>query len=62
MSQPQNKSQGHRIDELAKARNAVLEELYTGEAAKKMGIAGFDMVLFMNDIIYCAADMLEVCT
>jgi len=51
MSQPQNKSQGHHIDELAKARNTVLEELYTGEAAKKMGIAGFDSYLASGRVL-----------
>ncbi|KIJ36449.1 glycosyltransferase family 69 protein [Sphaerobolus stellatus SS14] len=59
-SQRPNKEGGRRILELAHVRNAALDELYTGEAATKMGIAKFDMVLFMNDIIWCAADMLEI--
>jgi alpha-1,3-mannosyltransferase len=46
--------------ELARVRNAVLEPLYNGKAAKQMGINRFDVVLFMNDIIWCTSDMLEV--
>ncbi|KIJ30159.1 glycosyltransferase family 69 protein [Sphaerobolus stellatus SS14] len=59
-SKPPNKEGSRRIVELARVRNDALEELYNGVAAAKMGIKAFDMVLFMNDIIWCASDMLEI--
>lgn len=57
-----NKAGGRRIVELARLRNNALESLFNGKAAKQLGIEQFDMVLFMNDIFWCASDMLEVRT
>ncbi|GJJ15968.1 hypothetical protein Clacol_010247 [Clathrus columnatus] len=53
------KSNGRRISELARVRNGAMQALYDGSAAEKMGIDNFDLVLFMNDIVWCAADLLE---
>ena len=55
-----NKAGGRRIVELARLRNDALKSLFDGKAAKQLGIKQFDMVLFMNDIFWCAGDMLEV--
>ena len=54
------KENGHRIEVLARARNAALEPLYSGEAAKHVPGKTFKDVLFMNDIHFCAVDILEV--
>ena len=54
------KENGHRIEFLAQARNAAMEPLYSGEAAKHVPGNTFKDVLFMNDIHFCAVDMLEV--
>jgi len=55
-----NKENGARIVVLAAARNAALEPLYSGEAAKLMPGGSFHETMFMNDICHCAVDMLEV--
>lgn len=51
-----------RIVELARLRNDALESFFNGKAANQLGIEHFDMVLFMNDVFWCAGDMLEVGT
>ncbi|KAF8321945.1 cryptococcal mannosyltransferase 1-domain-containing protein [Cantharellus anzutake] len=55
-----DKGFNHRIEALAIARNLALAPLYSGAIEKAMPGRKFDEVLFMNDIIYCAADVLEV--
>ncbi|KZP08913.1 glycosyltransferase family 69 protein [Athelia psychrophila] len=55
-----DKSGGRRIFELAKLRNEVMQPLYDGSAARAVGVEEFERVLFMNDIIFCAADILEI--
>ena len=55
-----HKEGGRRIVELARLRNDVMHSLYNGKAAEQLGIKHFDMVLFMNDVFWCASDMLEV--
>ncbi|KAF7979232.1 hypothetical protein HWV62_43196 [Athelia sp. TMB] len=55
-----DKSGGRRIIELARLRNEVMQPLYDGSAARAAGVASFGRVLFMNDIVFCAADMLEI--
>ena len=55
-----NKENGRRIYVLAAARNAALEPLYSGEAAKTVPGGLFHEMLFMNDIHFCAVDMMEV--
>lgn len=54
------KEEGHRINFLAEARNFALEPLYSGSAAERIPGKKFDEVLFMNDVYYCASDILEV--
>ncbi|KZP11779.1 glycosyltransferase family 69 protein [Athelia psychrophila] len=54
------KSGGRRIIELAKLRNEVMQPLYDGSAALAAGVDAFGRVLFLNDIVFCAADVLEV--
>ncbi|VDB88227.1 unnamed protein product [Peniophora sp. CBMAI 1063] len=51
---------GTRIEILAGVRNQALRPLYNGEAAQFMPGGQFDELLFMNDIAFCAADMLEL--
>ncbi|KAI0028568.1 cryptococcal mannosyltransferase 1-domain-containing protein [Vararia minispora EC-137] len=51
---------GHRIEILSRVRNKVLEPLYDGSAAEHVPRKRFDELLFMNDISFCAADMLEL--
>lgn len=59
---------GHRIEFLSAVRNKALEPLFSGSAASQMFSADsgaisqdtFDELLFMNDITFCAADMLEL--
>ncbi|VDC02617.1 unnamed protein product [Peniophora sp. CBMAI 1063] len=48
-----------RIAVLAAARNTALRPLYTGKAAAALG-SGPDEVFFMNDIFFCAPDLLEM--
>ncbi|KZV67558.1 glycosyltransferase family 69 protein [Peniophora sp. CONT] len=55
-----DKPPGTRIEMLADVRNRALDPLYTGEAAQFMPGEEFDEILFMNDIAFCAADMLEL--
>ncbi|KAF7975444.1 hypothetical protein HWV62_9583 [Athelia sp. TMB] len=55
-----DKSGGRRIIELAKLRNEVMQPLYDGSAAASAGVERFERVLFLNDIIFCAADILEI--
>ncbi|KAF7986998.1 hypothetical protein HWV62_79 [Athelia sp. TMB] len=55
-----DKRGGRRIAALARVRNEVMEPLYDGSAAAAAGVESFGRVLFMNDIIFCAADMLEI--
>lgn len=55
-----HKENGHRITVLADARNKVLENLYNGKAARRMLGRKFDEVMFMNDVAYCAVDMMEI--
>ena len=55
-----HKEDGHRIKVLARARNAALEPLYSGEAARHFWGGKFKEMLFMNDIYFCATDILEV--
>ena len=55
-----HKEDGRRIEVLAHARNAALEPLYSGEAAKHIPGGKFMEMLFMNDIYFCAMDILEV--
>ncbi|KAI0027131.1 cryptococcal mannosyltransferase 1-domain-containing protein [Vararia minispora EC-137] len=54
-----DKEEGKRILVLAAARNLAMEPLYLGAAAAALG-GEPDEVLFMNDIFFCAADVLEV--
>ena len=54
------KENGHRIEFLTQTRNAAMEPLYSGEAVKGVPGKTFKDVLFMNDIHFCAVDMLEV--
>ncbi|KAI0036418.1 cryptococcal mannosyltransferase 1-domain-containing protein [Vararia minispora EC-137] len=54
------KERGHRIEVLANVRNRVLAPLYSGAAAVHVPGGSFDDLLFMNDIAFCAADMLEL--
>lgn len=54
------KDEGRRINVLAVARNTALAPFYDGSIARHMPNKRFDTVLFMNDIIFCAADVLEV--
>ena len=60
---------GNRIELLANVRNKALEPLYSGAAASEMlertnGDSSthdvFSELLFLNDITFCAADILEV--
>lgn len=55
-----DKGGGRRIVELARVRNAVMRPLYDGSAARAVGVERFERVLFMNDVVFCAADILEV--
>ncbi|KAF7975233.1 hypothetical protein HWV62_10196 [Athelia sp. TMB] len=55
-----DKSGGRRIIELVELRNEVMQPLYNGSAALSAGIERFERVLFLNDIIFCAADILEI--
>ncbi|KAF7979219.1 hypothetical protein HWV62_43170 [Athelia sp. TMB] len=55
-----DKRGGRRIAALARVRNEVMQPLYDGSAAAAAGVESFGRVLFMNDIIFCAADMLEI--
>jgi alpha-1,3-mannosyltransferase len=55
-----DKGDGHRINVLAAARNAALEPLYSGDAEKFVHGGLFHEMLFMNDIHFCAVDILEV--
>ncbi|KAF7977206.1 hypothetical protein HWV62_4465 [Athelia sp. TMB] len=57
-----DKSGGRRIIELAQLRNEVMQPLYDSSAAASAGVECFKHVLFLNDIIFCAADILEVST
>lgn len=54
------KDRGRRINVLAAARNIALAPLYDGSIAQYMPDKQFDTVLFLNDVIFCAADVLEV--
>lgn len=54
------KENGHRISVLAAVRNAAMAPLYDGKVAKKMLGERFNTVLFINDMVYCAVDVLEV--
>lgn len=51
---------GHRIATLVGVRNIAMEPLYTGAAAMHVPSGKFDEVLFLNDIIHCASDVLEL--
>jgi alpha-1,3-mannosyltransferase len=55
-----SKEDHHRINILAAVRNEAMKPLYDGKVAEKMPNGRFDTVLFINDIIYCAVDVLEV--
>lgn len=55
-----HKEDGHRINFLAEARNIAMDPLYTGAAAQKIPGGKFDEVLFINDVVHCASDILEV--
>lgn len=55
-----DKQEGRRIAVLAAARNIALTPLFHGAVAQHMPGGRFDTVLFLNDIIFCAADVLEV--
>jgi alpha-1,3-mannosyltransferase len=54
------KRPGHRIKVLSAVRNRVLEPLYSGSAARHVPEERFDELLFMNDVVFCAVDMLEL--
>jgi alpha-1,3-mannosyltransferase len=54
-----HKENGHRINVLAALRNAAMEPLLSGTAARALG-APLDDVLWINDVFHCAADVLEV--
>ena len=55
-----DKSVPHRIEALAILRNRVLGPLFDPSIAARMPGGAFDEVLFINDIFWCAADILEV--
>ncbi|KAI0035524.1 cryptococcal mannosyltransferase 1-domain-containing protein [Vararia minispora EC-137] len=55
-----HKENGHRINVLAAIRNAAMEPLYSGEAARQVQGGMFDDVLWINDVYHCQADILEV--
>ena len=52
-----DKSGGRRIIELAKLRNEVMQPLYDASAAASADVERFERILFLNDIIFCAADI-----
>ncbi|KZV72337.1 glycosyltransferase family 69 protein [Peniophora sp. CONT] len=59
-SEYSHKENGHRINELSRFRNAAMQPLYDGVAARFVPGHKFDEVLWINDVIHCAADIFEV--
>jgi alpha-1,3-mannosyltransferase len=59
-SEVADKENNNRIKVLADARNKAIEPLYSGTAARTMPGGIFHEVLFMNDVHFCLADILEV--
>lgn len=60
MTEVLDKSPPHRIEVLSELRNRVLGPLFDANIASRMPGGKFDEVLFINDIFWCAADLLEV--
>ncbi|VDC05222.1 unnamed protein product, partial [Peniophora sp. CBMAI 1063] len=58
-SRHDNKEDNRRIAVLAAARNAALSPLFTGQAAFALGGDPHE-IFFVNDIFFCAPDLLEV--
>ncbi|KAF8317701.1 hypothetical protein DL93DRAFT_528119 [Clavulina sp. PMI_390] len=50
----------HRIESLAWLRNKLLDQLFVEDVVQSMPNGRFDEILFLNDIIWCPADLLEV--
>lgn len=55
-----DKGFSHRIDVLSMLRNRALAPLFDARLVSRMPGGKFDEVLFINDIYWCTADLLEV--
>lgn len=54
-----NSSTRHRIDRLANLRNVALRELYRRRNHSNY-LQKFDEVIFLNDVVYCAGDVIDI--
>lgn len=41
-------------------KNLLMEPFYSGDAIRQLGVATFEHVLFIEDSVFCAEDVLEV--